>query len=284
MLVFITETPSQEKTADPSPRFAFAPEFHFWQDLHEFFNQKDTTFENRYFLGWNSGAEIAFFSYGNRFFCFLDMEATVGLGKWVEADKPILFDPREVDIGLGPMFEYRFLPVYVGLGLDHHCFHQIDRPQWETMYWNKFCLSAASPNFRKNDFRLALNNDAPLSMKTRFAWDASLFYSVHDFFGSDTSVLSWNQPYLVDLAGQVRFAVYRFKGIVCALNAFTGAYFTRRNATAWSPLWNQQLGAELLATQGKFGLSLFVNWIVIDQRPIRQNKDRLIPVGITGFN
>jgi len=152
------------------------------------------------------------------------------------------------------------------------------------MYWNKFCLSAASPNFRKNDFRLALNNDAPLSMKTRFAWDASLFYSVHDFFGTDTSVLSWNQPYLVDLTGQVRFAVYRFKGIVCALNAFTGAYFTRRNATAWSPLWNQQLGAELLATQGKFELSLFVNWIVVDQQPIRQNKDRLIPVGITGFN
>jgi hypothetical protein len=298
VLIFIaigysSDAGSQEKPVpDESSRFAFAPEYHFWQDLHEFFNQKDSTFENRYFLEWNSGAELAFFSYRNRFFCFLDMAATVGLGRWAEADKPILFDPREIDVGLGPMFEYRFAPVYVGLGLDHHCFHQIDSDPTapgtpeasKVMYWNKLCLSAASPNFRKNDFRLSLKDDAELSIRNSVAWSSSLYYSVHDFFGTDTSVLSWNQPYAVDLTGQVRCALYRFKGVACVLNAFTGAYFTRKNATSWSPLWNQQLGAELLATKGLFGLSLFVNWVVVDQLPPRQNKDKLIAVGLNGFN
>jgi hypothetical protein len=268
------EKPEQKQT----PRVAFAPEFHFWQDLHTFYNQKDSTFKNRYFLEWNSGAELAFFSAGNRFFCFLEMAVTVGLGRW--ADKPILFDPREVDIGFGPLFEYRFAPVNVGLGLDHHCFHQIDMPEWETMYWNKFCLSASSPHFRKNEFRLSLKNDAPLTMKDRFAWNANVFYSMHEFFGMDTSVISYNQPYAVDLTGEVRFAVYRFKGIAAVLDGKTGAFFTRSNTT----LWNQQLRIELMATQGLFGLSLFVNWIVVDQLPIRQNKDRLIVVGINGFN
>jgi hypothetical protein len=277
----------QEQSAEnQSQRFAFAPEFHFWQDLHTFFNQKDSTFKNRYLLEWNSGAELAFFSYKNRFFCFLDMTVTVGQGRW--ADKPILFDPREVDVGLGPVLEYRFAPVNVGFGLDHHCFHQIDSDPGasgtpddrKVMYWNKFCLSAASPNFRKNEYRLSLRNNVPLAMKNRFAWNASLFYSVHDFFGMDTSIVSWNQPYAVDLTGQVRCAVYRYKSVVAVLNGNTGAYFTRTNTT----LWNQQLGVELLATQGVFGLGLFVNWIVVDQLPPRQNKDKLVLVGINGFN
>jgi hypothetical protein len=275
---------------DQAPRFAFAPEFHFWQDLHEFFNQKDSTFKNRYLLGWNSGAELAFLSYSNRFFFFLEMTATVGLGKW--ADKPILFDPREVDIGLGPMFEYRFTPVNVALGLDHHCFHQIDSDparsdtpdDQKVMYWNKFYLNASSPNFRKNGYRMLLKSDVPLTLKNRLAWSAGLYYSLHEFFGMDTSIVSWNQPYALDLTGEVRYAVYRFKGIACVLNAKTGAYFTRKNTTAWSPLWNQQLGAELLATTGVFGLGLFINWIVVDQLPPRQNMDRLIAVGLNGFN
>jgi hypothetical protein len=288
---FLSGVAGQEKTAAiQTPRFAFAPEFHFWQDLHEFFDQKDSTFKNRYFLEWNSGAELAFFSYNNRFFCFLEMEATIGLGRW--ADKPILFDPREVDIGLGPLFEYRFAPVNVGLGLDHHCFHQIDSDpsrsgtpdDQKVMYWNKVYLSSSSPNFRKNDYRLLLKQNVPLTMKNRFAWNANLFYSVHDFLGADTSVLSWNQPYAVDIVGEVRFAAYRFKSIACVLSGATGAYYTRKNTTSWSPLWNQQLGVELLATEGLFGLGLFVNWIVVDQLPPRQNKDRLIAVGLNGFN
>jgi hypothetical protein len=276
---------SQEKPATvQSPRFAFAPEFHSSQDLHEFFNQKSPAFKDRYLLEWNSSGEVAFFSYNDRFFFFVEMAAAVGLGKW--PDKPILFDPREIDIGLGPMFEYRFAPVNIALGLDHHCFHQIDSDPaagsdtQQVMYWNKFCLSASSPNFRKNEYRLSLRTDVPLTLGRRFAWNAGIYYSLHDFFGMDTSIISWNQPYAVDLAGQVRFAVYRFKGIACILNATTGAYFTRMNTT----LWNQQLCAELMATQGAFGLSLFVNWVVVDQLPPRQNKDRLVAVGINGFN
>lgn len=282
---FSSEAWAQEKpAADQSPRFTIAPEFHFWQDLHEFFNQKDSAFFYRYLLEWNSGAELAFFSWKNRFFFFGEVEAAVGLGRW--PNKAILFNPKEIDIGLGPMFEYRFEPVNVALGLDHHCFHQIDRDPaagsdtQQVMYWNKFCLSASSPNFRKNEFRLRLNHDGPLTLSKRLAWNANIYYSMHEFFGMDTSIVSWNQPYAVDVTGKVRFAVYRFKGIACILNATTGAYFTRTNTT----LWNQQLCAELMATRGAFGLSLFVNWIVVDQLPPRQNKDRLVEVGLNCFN
>jgi hypothetical protein len=238
-------------------------------------------------LEWNSGAELAFFSWKKRFFFWGEVEASVGLGRW--PDKAIFFNPKEIDIGLGPMFEYRFTPVNLALGLDHHCFHHIDKdPQdsewasdtFQVMYWNKFCLGVSSPNFRKNEFRQSLKPDAPLTLQNRFAWNANIYYSLHDFFGMDTSIISWNQPYAVDCTGEVRCAVYKFKGIAFVLNAKTGAYFTRSNTT----LWNQQLCAELMATQGVFGLSLFVNWVVVDQLPPRQNKDRLMAYGLDCFN
>ncbi len=278
----------QTSTASKSWEAAIAPEFHFDQDLHTFYLQKDSTFKNRYFIEWTSGAELAFVSINKKFFLFIDMTVTVGLGKWAQADKPILFDPREVDVGFGPKFEYRFSPVNVNFGLDHHCFHQIDSdPTASTaqqfqkvMYWNKLTLNVMSKQFRHEEFRHAIADSNKLTWKRRIGWQAGITYSLHDFFGMDTSILSWNQPYLIDCIGQVRFAACRYKGWAAVFNATTGAYYERTNDMRW----NQQMGVELLSTQGVFGLDLFVNWVVLDQLAPRQNKDGLLAVGINGFN
>lgn len=284
VLVLMMAAPICFGTACPagdskSKGLSFAPEFHFDEDLHMFFNQ-DSVFRQRYFIEWNSSAELAFLSYDNRFFFFGEMEATVGLGRW--PNKAILFDPNQMDIGFGPLFEYRFAPVNLDVGLDHHCFHEIDTLDSGLLgpvYWNKVALNASSPQFRPGAFKEAIAEGSDLSWKTRLAWQAGIAYTLHDFFGVDTSIVGWNQTYMVDLTGEVKCAVYRFKGIAAIADAKTGAYITRTNQT----LWNQQLRAELLATQGKFGLDLFVNWVVVDQLPPRQNKDKLVAVGIDGF-
>ncbi len=256
---------------------AFAPEYHFDEDLHLFYNQQTPAFKLRYFLEWNSSAELAFLSYGKRFFFFGEMEAAVDLGRW--ADKAIFFDPNQMDIGFGPLFEYRFDPITLGLGLDHHCFHEIDTVTLGQVYWNKVTLSASSPQFRPGAFVEAIGEKHELSWKNRLAWQAGFGYTLHDFFGVDTSIIGWNQPYLIDLTGDVRCAVYRLKGIAAVLSGHTGAYYTRTNQT----LWNEQVRAELLATTGTFGLDLFVNWTALDQLPPRQNKDKLVAVGLDGF-
>lgn len=272
-----SDSPSQE----PCGGFRIAPEYHFDEDVHFFFNQKDSTFKRLYFVEWNTFAELAFFSIDNRFFFFFDMQAAIDLGRW--PDKAILFDPNQVDIGFGPTFEYRFNRLNVALGLDHHCFHQIDTlvtaPDFGPMYWNKLMLSVSSPQFRPEAFREAIGHGAELTRDRRIAWQAGIAYTLHDFFGMDTSIVGWNQVYMIDLTGEARCAAFRFKGFAAILDGKTGAYFTRTNQT----LWNQQLRAELLATEGKFGLDLFVNWVVVDQLQKRLNKDRLVAIGIDGF-
>jgi hypothetical protein len=264
-------------SARKSPGFQLAPEFHFNEDLHTFFLQKDANFRERYFVEWISGAELAFFSINDRFFFFGEMALTIGLGKW--ENKAILFDPREVDAGFGPLVEYRFAPVNISLGLDHHCFHEIDTLDMTPVYWNKLYLGAASPNFRPGPYRSALSDPAPLTWKNRLAWQATLGYYVHELFGMDTSIIAWNQDYAADIIAEARYAAFRWNGFTGIVSAKTGAYLTRTSGVKWK----QEAGAEIMATQGRFGLSLFVNWVMLDQLQKRLNRDKLLVVGIKGF-
>ena len=260
-----------------SPEWRFAPEFHFNEDLHTFFLQKNDTLKERYFVEWISGAELAFFSVNNRFFFFGEMALTMGLGRW--AHKAILFDPNLIDAGFGPLVEYRFAPVNISLGLDHHCFHEIDTLNLTPVYWNRLWLSTASPNFRPGPYRSALTAPASLTWKNRLAWQASLGYYFHELFGMDTSIISWNNEHALDIICEARCAVYRWRGFAGVLSAKTGAYLTRTQGV-W---WKQEAGAEIMATQGRFGLSLFADWIIVDQLQKRLNRDKLLVVGIKGF-
>jgi hypothetical protein len=264
-------------SAKKSPQWKFAPEFHFNEDLHTFFLQKDSTFKNRFFVEWISGAELAFFSVNDRFFFFGEMALTIGLGRWEH--KAILFDPREVDAGFGPLVEYRFAPVNISLGLDHHCFHEIDMMELTPVYWNRLYLSAASPNFRPGPYRSGLADPALLTWKNRLAWQATLGYYAHELFGMDTSIISWNNDHALDIICEARCTAFRWNGFAGVVSAKTGAYLTRTQGV-W---WKQEAGAEIIATQGKFGFSLFANWIIVDQLQKRLNRDKLFVVGIKGF-
>jgi hypothetical protein len=264
-------------SAKKSPDWRFAPEFHFNEDLHTFFLQKNDTLKERYFVEWISSAELAFFSVNNRFFFFGEMALTMGLGRW--AHKAILFDPNLMDAGFGPQFEYRFTPADISLGLDHHCFHEIDTLGLMPVYWNRLYLSAASPNFRPGPYMSTLTDQKPLAWNNRLAWQASLGYYFHELFGMDTSIISWNNEHALDIICETRCAAFRWNGFSGIVSAKTGAYLTRTHGV-W---WKQEAGAEIMATQGKFGLSLFANWVIVDQLQPRLNRDKLLIVGIRGF-
>lgn len=259
-----------------------APESHFYQDIHLFANAKNADMAKRYFLEWTSTGEVAFFSV-NKFFLFCEMGFDVGLGT---QGGIMIFDPRDMDVALGLLGEYRLPTVNLWLSIDHRCFHQIDSipiegSPIEDMYWNKVTLAASSPQFRPGDFRKAISVDRPLSLKEKFAYQVSMSYYVHDLFGwLNPSALSWNVKYALDITCQERYVAARYKGMALVLNSSTGVYFSRNN-DVW---WNQQLGAAIVSTKGTFGLSFFFNWYVVDQLEIRQNRDRLMLYGINGYN
>jgi len=124
-----------------------APEFHFDEQFIEYFNNKNDDFEKRYFLNNSVFLEAAFFSINNRSFFFGNVTTNFGMGRQGGA---ILLDPRDIDMAFGPMYEYRTPAITCRAGLDHHCFHQIDNVEWNTLYWNKLYIEAGSNDLRKN--------------------------------------------------------------------------------------------------------------------------------------
>jgi hypothetical protein len=257
---------------------AFAPEYHFYQDIHAFLAQKDSLFRQRYFLEWTSGAHVAFFSVNDRFFLFGDMSANVGLGK---QDRNIVSDPREIDAAFGLTGEYRRQGLFFGAGIDHRCFHQIDREEWETTYYNRLFASVSSPHFRLPFFRSRLSGTESLAFKDRCAWQAEISGYPYGFFGIlDTSTIEWNNEYVADISAGARCAVYRYRWVAAVIVAGAGAYFTREGGVRST----FEAGAEALCTRGRFGMSVYLRWQALDQRSIRLNKGGLVSVGISAFN
>jgi hypothetical protein len=254
--------------------FRFANESHFTQDLAGFFNQKNDFFKKRYFLEGVTMLEAAFVSYNNKIVLLGEFSSTVGLGK---QDGNIIFDPRELDIGFGPMVEYRLPEINAQIGLDHHCFHKIDSMEWETTYWNKLMFSASSKNMRAGEYRSGLKGYSPVTWRQRLAWQASYSSFVRKFFGLlNSNSMSYGHPYNHELALSARWAFFTYNG--CA--AFATGHTQARVDSVGRFLWTQEIGCEWIATLGEYAPSIFLNWYVVDERWPRENRDHLVEIGL----
>jgi hypothetical protein len=262
-----------------SRSFAFAPEYHFKETFLEFFHAKDEFFKNRYFLENSLYLDAAFFSFAHRYFFFGNVILNFGMGRQSGA---ILLDPNEIDMGFGPTFEYRMDQPHLILqaGLDHHCFHQIDKPEWNTLYWNKLFIGAGSPNMREGDFRKQMKGRDVVKWNDRLSWQASYGLFLHEFFGIlDTNAVSWGNSYIHEIYFSGRCAFYRHRAFYAFVTAQNQTRIDRKGT--W--LWKENLGCEISTLGGDFGLSLFFNWNIVDESVVRENRDKLVEVGVRVF-
>jgi hypothetical protein len=260
-----------------APSFQFAPEFHFDEHLQEYFHPKDEDFKKRYFLENSTFVEAAFFSIKNRYFFFGNVVTNFGMGRQEGA---ILLDPRDVDMAFGPTFEYHADGRNIKAGLDHHCFHQIDVPEWNTLYWNKLFLSYGSSNFRQGDYWKQLGRPGNSGWRERLSWQAGYGYFMHSLGGVlDTNAVSWGHSYVHELSLSARWTFFHDFGWAVFADGESRARIDRRGA--W--LWTETMGCEAMTVRGSFGVSLFVHWIAVDQSIIRENRDKLVEVGARVF-
>lgn len=252
----------------------FAPEHHFREDLLEYFNYLHHDYADRYFIENSTYLEAAFFSIGPRFFCFGEVTVNVGMGRQPGA---ILMDPRDIDEGFGPKIEYRLPNYTLQCGLDHHCFHQIDKLEWNTLYWNKLFISIGSTNLRDGVYKEQLQKSSSPGWRQRLSWQCTYGYFAHEFFGAlDTSALSWGNAYIHEIATDCRWAPIVFHGYAGVVSWHNKVRIDRSGI--W--LWTEELQAEAMVIHGNYGLSVYCNWFFLDQSIPRENRDRLMDAGI----
>ncbi len=269
--------------------FEFMPEYHMESDLLAFFFQGDRPyFKERYFLETNLDIEFALVSFREFAFWVWSFEFLTGMGR--QSDD-VLFDPVDITYGIVPTFEFRLPKVNAQIGVNHHCFHEIDRHDYPTVYWNKLFAGVGSKNMRVYDYWAALKETAGWTMENRIAWYASGGWYVRKFFGilRESTINGINRN-LLEISGRGRYAFYRRKSWI--VNAFGEATLGYYKELAGQPkergaYWRIDLGLENNFRRGKRGCMFFAI-LTFDDLPKYQglprfSKQGLLQLGVRFF-
>ncbi len=268
--------------------FEFLPEYHMEADIFMFALHKNSFFKERYFLENNTNLDFVFISFRDLVYSVWCFEFQTGMG---QTPGNVVFDPMDINYGIVPAFEFRLPSLNLQFGLNHHCFHEIDRNDFETVYWNKFFLSAGSKNMRLFDYWYALTKSDGWTQSNRVSWHLSWGYYLRKFFGavSETSINGQNK-YLHDAKIDIRYAFYRRRSwIINVHGTATIGYYKNlagqpREDGAYYR-YDQSLEANF--RKGKRGGMFFITHTLDDlpkyQGFPRFSKDKLVQIGVRFF-
>jgi len=198
----------------------------------------------------------------------------LGMGRQNEA---IVFDPRDVYYAVTPFFEFRRGGIFWQAGIDHRCFHQIDRrTRAVAPYWNQVYVKAASANYRFSVMKANINAGRN-GYLDNLKWQAWAGYCVRAFGGMDRTLLSGGQPWAAAAGVDAGYPFYRSKSWVFGgrnkINMFTD--------TTGTTYWTGELGIDADVHNRRYAVGFFVNYNYEFPRTLPLfSKDQLIELGV----
>jgi hypothetical protein len=263
--------------------FNFLPDYRMDADLQTFFFHKNAYMKERLYLEANTNIEFVLVSFKDLISSVWKFEFQTGMG---QTPGNVVFDPMDINYGIVPTIEYKTPYALFQAGLEHHCFHEIDRTDLATIYWNKLYVASGSLNYRFYDQWSRLVDEANWSQKDRISWYFRYGYFVKEFFGIiDSNKINGNNDYDQEGWANVRYTVFRRHSWIVNATGLTkiGLY----GGAAHHVYWRQDFGAESEFRRGKRGIMLFANY-TLDDLPLNQgvprfSKDRLLQVGVRFF-
>ncbi|MBU1355325.1 MAG: hypothetical protein KJ620_02030 [Candidatus Edwardsbacteria bacterium] len=258
-------------------RFEFMPEYHMVGDVMAFANHKDIEYRRRYFIETNSDLEFVFFSYRGLIYSDWFLYMKTGMGR---QDGAVIFDPRDVRYGITPSLEIRLKRANLRAGLEHFCFHDIDRNDGVTEYWNKEFLEVFSKNYRLGEYRRRLIGENSWAPGNRFSNNTRLGLYIKRAFGLlPEAVLGGGHNYRWELTQENRWAFFRSHDWMVNIKSLANANVRRDGRV----LQTYVLGLEGHFRRGAGGSMLFLNYNLLDQLEVRP-KDKLLEAGIRFYN
>ena len=270
--------------------FELLPEYHINSDLITFFLHKNQYFKQRYYLENNTKLSFVFVSFKKLFYSIWNIEYGTGMG---QTPGNIVFDPMDISFGILPSIQIRLPFLYIQPGIDHHCFHEIDRSQLPTVYYNKGFITIGSPLMHIHTFWKHLlevpdwNNAHIIADKT--SWYITYGSYARSFFNLvRPSKINGQNPLLWDIDCHIRYAFYKRNSWVLVFypQFKTGTYIeVPKNKIFW--IFNTTV--ESYFRRGKNGAQLFITYS-LDALPLYNNnttprfsKDRLLQGGLKFF-
>jgi len=266
--------------------FDFLPEYYLQVDISMFGLQKNDYFRERYFVESNASVDFVFLSFKDIVYSVWDVDLQLGLG---QTPGNLVFDPMDIVFHTTPSIETKLKPVSLICGLEHQCFHEIDRKDFKTVYWNRLLVAAASPNRQLFDYWAALVEDEGWTQKNRFSWYVEWGYFLREFFGlAAPSKLNGENDRVHEGRTTVRYAVYRRRSWFFTLKGQTKAGLWDEEGGDRKAYWFQTFGIEACFRRGHRGAMFFVDYM-LDDIPMyhgapRFSHDRLVQAGVRWFS
>jgi len=266
--------------------FEFLPEYHIDIDLSTFFLQKNAFFQQHYFFENNTGLEMGFLSVRNTVYSLWTFELFTGAG---QLPGNTGFSLLDIDYSLIPTIETRLKPLYIDVGVEHRCFHEVDRSDFGLVHWNKLFCGVESPNARSYTYWKRLVEDSSWTMADRIAYSARWGVFMYSVFGMlDQMFLSRDNWKEHELTGDFRFALFKTPRtwmFNLRLKGMLGWW--HEPGHEGFPYWRQDFIFESNFRRGRQGGLFFIEYI-LDDLPLynglpRFSKDRLMQVGVRFF-
>lgn len=254
------------------------PEASYDGDFRLFAFQKNRYFQEKYSCETSLNVDLAFVGVAQKFFWMFRAELGAGCGS---SSTGLVLHPYDVAYTLEPTLEYRFKGVHIGAGLDHSCFHVIDRrPREPIVYWNKAILTLNSPHRRNHPYiaRYTAGDNGSWGAYERLIWSVTWGYYIREFFDlvAPYKVMSPERPhYMHDFELSARYGLARWRWGAVTLTGASLLGFKYDNEGVYRA---QQTGAEVLFGLRPFDTILFVNYVFDKGR--FNSKDRLFEYGI----
>ncbi len=271
----------------------FLPSFHIATDISMFFLQKNDSMKSRYYIENVTAVDIEMIRI-RRLSSVWTLSFRDGMGR---SPGNVVFDPKDVDFGIVPTIEFRPGNHLFQIGLDHHCFHEVDRQNFKTVYWNKGFIGAAKTNFRLGEYWKRLSNDSSWTLDKRLSWRIAGSYYIRDGFGLvDKKLVNGENRCRIDIEGDLRYAFAERRSwyFVGRAQGLFGIWNDQPEQGSDKGIyWRVNPSLEAFFRKGHAGGMIFCTY-TLDDTPLYWNKygtesmrrfsrDRLLQIGIRFF-
>ncbi len=259
----------------PVSRFALLPDVVFEADLRRFFLQRTDYARTHYYIESFIYIEPQWVSYRDVWFLATAFDVSPGMG---HTPKNVVFDPMDINFAFTPFLEYRTPRLAARAGLDHRCFHEIDRKDYSTVYWNMLFAAVGSPQTRLDDMARSSKKDGPWYAYHRFSWSVQAGWFMRRFFDLvRESSVNYRNNNVFETAAEGRYAFYSAGDwVMSAAGKSALGWWADSTADPENrAYWRQKLSLEASYAPGDFGMMLFVSYFLDDVARFPMKNDPL---------
>jgi hypothetical protein len=259
--------------AGDGPRLRLLPDIAFEADLRRFFLQDNPYYRRHYYIESYIYIEPQWVSWNRRLFLSTAFDVSPGMGHTLE---DVVFDPMDINFAFTPFLEYRASAVSAQAGLDHRCFHEIDRKDYVTVYWNYLFAAIRSHNVRLDDMAVSAPESAPWHAADRFSWHVQAGWFLRRFFGIvRESSVNYRNNNVFEASGRGRYAFWARDAWVMSAAGKTvmGMWADSAADPERRFYWRQHFSLEASYVRERFGMMLFMSYFLDDVPGFPKNED-----------